>query len=118
MLGKKSSVKQILSELNQHKVERESPDPLPPPTKTWLYVGKRHGLLLSLVYSSFLQVPVTTITEFVQGKTWRWGVAWSFDETIKEKVNLVFYLSTCTIVSRANTHSRVGAQIPHFKGPL
>ena len=36
-----------------------------------------------------------TTTEFAQGKTWRWGVAWSFDETIKEKVNLVFYLSTC-----------------------
>ena len=38
---------------------------------------------------------MTTTTEFVQGKTWRWGVAWSFDETIKEKVNLVPYLSTC-----------------------
>ena len=33
------------------------------------------------------QVPVATSTEFVQGKTWRWGVAWSFDSDLKTKVS-------------------------------
>lgn len=33
-------------------------------------------------------MPVTVTTEFVQGKTWRWGVAWSFDDTLKEKVRV------------------------------
>ena len=29
---------------------------------------------------------MTVTTEFVQGKTWRWAVAWSFDEALKDKV--------------------------------
>jgi hypothetical protein len=33
-----------------------------------------------------LQVPVITTTQFVQGSTWRWGLAWSFDESLKDKV--------------------------------
>ncbi len=34
-----------------------------------------------------MQVPVVTTTEFVQGKTWRWGLAWSFDGTLQDEVS-------------------------------
>ena len=34
----------------------------------------------------FMQVPVITTTEFVQGRTHRWGIAWSFLESEKSKV--------------------------------
>ena len=30
-----------------------------------------------------------TTTEFVQGKTWRWGIAWSFDPSLKSEVYII-----------------------------
>ena len=44
------------------------------------------GIVISLLgnVSYFpTQVPMVTGTEFVQGKTKRWGLAWSFDTTAK-----------------------------------
>jgi len=38
------------------------------------------------------QVPVVTSTEFVQGRTWRWGVAWSFVSDSKTKVKYIKYI--------------------------
>jgi len=36
-----------------------------------------------------VQIPVVETMEFVQGKTWRWAVAWSFDEALKPKVYIL-----------------------------
>ena len=45
---------------------------------------------------------MTASTEFVQGKTWRWAVAWSFDETLKDKVG---GLGVCVCAKERDPHT-------------
>lgn len=35
----------------------------------------------------FIQIPVLSTTEFVQGNVHRWGIAWSFIESERSKVS-------------------------------
>ncbi len=78
MLGKKSSLKELVSVLKVHQVSCASE-----------VVEQYYPLaLLTFVNLCLHQVPVVTTTEFVQGKTWRWGIAWSFDASLKDEVRL------------------------------
>ncbi len=46
---------------------------------------------------------MVTSTEFVQGRTWRWGLGWSFDSSLKEKVytrNVQFVLDIIIFTGR------------------
>ena len=72
MLGKRSSLKVLLSRLKNYQVTR---------TLFRVIMCLSHVLSVPVV-----QVPVVTSTEFVQGKTWRWGVAWSFNTDLKDRV--------------------------------
>ncbi|XP_014770836.1 RNA N6-adenosine-methyltransferase mettl16 isoform X2 [Octopus bimaculoides] len=45
-------------------------------------VGKKQNLLALKYELRSLKVPVFSSTEFCQGKTMRWGLGWSFDESV------------------------------------
>ena len=69
MLGKKTTLKTICRELKQHKVHN--------------YV---RTVTLSPLVLTCDQIPIVTTSRFIQGKTHRWAVAWSFNETQEHKV--------------------------------
>ena len=48
---------------------------------------------------------MVTTTEFVQGKTWRWGIGWSFDLSLKTKVNTVACMLHTIIPSKITPHA-------------
>lgn len=48
-------------------------------------LGKKSSLSPLKAELKKLEVPVVTTTEFVQGRTRRWGIAWCFDQSLQPK---------------------------------
>lgn len=70
-------------------------------------VGKKSNLKFLISKLREVRVTIVKTTEFVQGQTCRWGLAWSFmpparklvPSHVAEKTNLSFMLEVCAYIS-------------------
>jgi 23S rRNA (adenine1618-N6)-methyltransferase len=100
MIGRKVNVKKLLNELHKHHVRERCP----------LFLFS-HYLLLSFFFDLFhahtlhfiFSVKITNIrqVEFVQGKTTRWAIGWSFSQ---EGLELIQVMRLPLFVSLLSLH--------------